>query len=99
LKTAIKEEVECGGAQSIQSPGLLFSRPNWAPPTPSRQGGVAPPTLGPRGETHSLAGKGGGPNSDEEPDTLTLFVYYSIILLRFVCCCLNPVPFPTRLLV
>jgi hypothetical protein len=39
---------------------------------------VAPPPPGPRGETHSLAGEGlGGPNSDEETDTLVLFVYYN----------------------
>jgi hypothetical protein len=51
-------------------PGFLSSRPNWLPPHP--QGGVAPTPLGPRGESHSLAGGGGGgvlePNSDEGTD-------------------------------
>jgi hypothetical protein len=36
------------------------------------------PPLGPRGETHSLAGEGlGGPNSDEGTYTLVLYVYFN----------------------
>jgi len=36
--------------------------------------------LGPRGETHSLAGEGvGGPNSNEGTDTLVLCVYYKLL--------------------
>ena len=39
-----------------------------------------PPPLGPRGETHSLAGEGvGGPNSNEGTDTLVLYVYYKLL--------------------
>jgi hypothetical protein len=54
-------------AQSTQN--VRFSRPNWFPPPTHRQTSVAyppPPSLDPRGETHSLVGEGAGrPNSDE----------------------------------
>jgi hypothetical protein len=41
------------------------------PPPPQPQASLVPPPLGPKGETHSLAGEGvGGPNSDERTDTL-----------------------------
>jgi hypothetical protein len=36
-----------------------------------------PPHLGPGGESHSLAGEGGGPHSDEGTDTLELDVYHN----------------------
>jgi hypothetical protein len=49
----------------------------WIGP-PHPQASVAPPPLGPRGETHWLAGEGvGGPNSNEGTDTLVLYVYYN----------------------
>ncbi len=57
--------------QSIQSARLSFQS---SPPPPARE--CCSPPLGPRGETHSLAGwGGGGDNSDEGTDTLALFVY------------------------
>ncbi len=41
---------------------------------------LPPPPLGPRGETHSLAGEGvGGPNSNEGTDTMVLYVYYKLL--------------------
>jgi hypothetical protein len=46
------------------------------------QASVAPPPLGPRGETHMLAWEVvGGPNYDEGTDTLVLNVQYTIIPL------------------
>ncbi len=58
-------------------PGLLSSRPHWVPPPPQPQESVAPPPLGPRGETLSLAGEGvGGPNSDDGTATPVLYVHY-----------------------
>jgi hypothetical protein len=44
-------------------------------PTPSLASKYCPPPLGPRKETHSLAGGGG--ISDEGTDTLVLYVYYN----------------------
>jgi hypothetical protein len=62
--------------QSIQSARLSFHSSELAelvPPPPHPL-----PPLGPRGETHSLAGGGcGGTNSDEGTDTLLLYVYYN----------------------
>ncbi len=50
---------------------------NWAPSSASE---CCSPSLGPRGETHSLAGEGvGGPNSNEGTDTLVLYVYYKLL--------------------
>ncbi len=57
--------------QSIQtqSARLLSSRLNWVPPPPSPAReccSLQSPPLGPRGETHSLAGEGVEvPNSDD----------------------------------
>jgi hypothetical protein len=54
-------------------PCFLSCRPNKAPPRP--QASVAPPFLGPMGETHSLGGEGvRGTNSDKGIDTLVLYV-------------------------
>jgi hypothetical protein len=49
-------------------------------PTPHPQASVAPPTLGPRGEIHSLAGEEArGPNSDE--GTALWYSMYSILFI------------------
>ncbi len=47
-------------------------------PHPSPVNECCLPPLGPRGETHTLAGegRGGGPNSDERMNTLVFYVYY-----------------------
>jgi hypothetical protein len=65
-------------------PDFLSSRPNWVhhPPPATARECCSSPTLDPRGETHSVAGKGvGGTNSDEGTDTLVLYVLYAIIPL------------------
>ncbi len=65
---------ECKECQAF----CLFA---WIGP-PHPQASVAPcsPLLGPRGETHSLAGEGvGGPNSNEGTDTPVLYVYYKLL--------------------
>jgi hypothetical protein len=50
----------------------ISSRPNWVPPPPHPQKCVLLPSLGKGGEAHSLAGEGGGPNSDNGTDTIEL---------------------------
>ncbi len=63
---------------TVQSAGFSYQSSESGPPHPlAPLGSVAPPPLGPRGVTHSLAGKGvGGPNYDEGTDTLVLNVSY-----------------------
>jgi hypothetical protein len=59
--------------------GFVYSRPNWVPP--NTKGLLILPHLGPRGESHWLAGEGvGGPNSDE--GTSLWYFMYIIIPLR-----------------
>jgi hypothetical protein len=59
-----------------REPGFLSSRPNGVPSLPHPPGSVAPPPFGVQG------GSGregvGGPNSDEEIDTLIPCVYYNL---------------------
>jgi hypothetical protein len=58
-------------------PGFLSICLNWVPSSASE---CCSPSLGPRGETHSLAGEGvGEPNSNEGTDTLVLYVYYKLL--------------------
>jgi hypothetical protein len=67
------------GHREYRVPGILSSRPNWVPPTPSpTRECCSSPSLELRRETHSLAGWGGGPSFGEGTDTLVLYVYYSI---------------------
>ncbi len=55
-------------------PDFLSGHPNWVPQPITRKKVLLPfPTLGPKGETHSLAGEGmGGLNSDDGTDTPVL---------------------------
>ncbi len=63
-------------AQSIQSARISFQSSELGHPPSHPQGIVAPPPLGPRGETHSLGGEGAGrTNSDEGTDTLVFYVH------------------------
>ncbi len=60
----------------IQSAGFLSSRENWVPPTPSPAREIASPPFGSKGgDTLACGGGVGGSNSDEETDSLELYVY------------------------
>jgi hypothetical protein len=66
------------GHREYRVPGILSSRPNWVPPTPSptRECCSSPP-FGSKGADTLACGRGvGGPDSDEGTDTLVLYVYY-----------------------
>jgi hypothetical protein len=82
----IKIQQKYGSAETLSIyihivSGFISSLPNWVPPPPQSEASVAPLSLGPRGETHSLAGEGmGGPNSNEVTDTLVLYVYYNTMV-------------------
>jgi hypothetical protein len=84
---------------------VISSRPSWGPPLPHPQASVSPPfgsggrhtRLRERGNqrwgTHSPTGKGvWGPNSDEETDTVVLFIIYlpwvlCLSVCDYVCMC------------
>jgi hypothetical protein len=57
------------GPSSRRSTRLCSIRSNWTPPPPHSQASVLTPLFGSGGGTHSRAGEGGGPNSDEGTDT------------------------------
>jgi hypothetical protein len=59
-------------SQSRQTAKLCSFRPNWESPIPSPEATVFPPFLVWGGGTHSLSGEGwgGGPNSDEETESV-----------------------------
>jgi hypothetical protein len=64
--------------QIIESARLSVPSSELRPPHPLTHNPVLPPPLGPRGETHSLAGEGVGEhNSDEGTDIVVLYVYYN----------------------
>ncbi len=81
----------------LYSAKISFQSSDLGPPPLTRKGVLLLLPLGPRRETHSLAGEGWGPNSDKGTDTLILCVYYiSLIyspdadfLLMLVRCCVN----------
>ncbi len=70
---ALRAQPEIHGQNVDRVLSFFSSRPNWDSPTPSPGGECPPPPLVP-GEGDTLtAGEGvGGPNSDEETDTLVL---------------------------
>ncbi len=65
-------------AQSIQSVRLSVHSSALGPPTHSSASEYCSAPLGPRGR-HTRWGRGdwGGPNSDEETDSLVIYVYYN----------------------
>ncbi len=65
--------IAVGQRREYRVPGILSSRPNWAPPPPHPQGSVAPPPFGSHWRTHSLGGGGGG--GDKIP--LVLYVHHN----------------------
>ncbi len=70
----------CIRPQSIQSARLWVQSSELGPPPPHPQASAAPPLLGPRGETHSLAGEGVlWPSIPTKGQTLGYFIF----LLRY----------------
>jgi hypothetical protein len=73
-KSSLPRQTKHQDHRVYRVPGFLSSRPNWVPPLPHPQASVASPPLGPRGEKNSLAGKGGGPKSDDWTESLALCI-------------------------
>jgi hypothetical protein len=84
---------------------LFFQSSERVPPPPHPQASVAPTPFGVKGERHTRLRGRGYPNSDEETDTLVLYVhvYYNPSTFEYVFVCyvdhlkiLNPAAKLTR---